>query len=112
MKTSRGRASWTLVNGENTEHIVETPRAAVNSTITAKNLALAGLGITQLPRFIAEPHIANGSLACVLPGWSHIPAPVHAVFASSRYMDPKVRAFVDHCLKVFSPGMAAASQRG
>lgn len=98
MKGPRGRPSWTLVNGLDTEHIAESPRASVNSTIAAKNLALAGLGIAQLPRFMAEPYVANGTLSHVLPGWAEIPAPVHAVFASSRYMDPKVRSFVDLCL--------------
>lgn len=41
------------------------------------------------------------SLSCVLPGWAEIPAPVHAVFASSRDMDPKVRSFVDLSLSMF-----------
>lgn len=104
MKTTRGRSNWALVNGENTEKITVSPRCAVNSTIAAKNLALAGLGITHLPRFMAEPYVAVGTLSCVLPGWAEVPAPVHAVFASSRYMDPKVRSFVDLCLSAFKDG--------
>lgn len=101
MKTTRGRSNWALVNGANTEKVTVSPRSAVSSTITARNLALAGLGVTQLPRFIAEPHVAEGTLSCVLPGWAEVPAPVHAVFASSRYMDPKVRSFVDLSLCAF-----------
>lgn len=104
MKISRGRPTWTLVNGLDTEDIAEPPRAAVSSTVTARNLALAGLGIAQLPRFMAEPYVANGMLSCVLPGWAETPAPVHAVFTSSRYMDPKVRSFVDLCLSSFKGG--------
>ncbi|WP_349263364.1 LysR substrate-binding domain-containing protein [Steroidobacter sp.] len=50
---------------------------------------------------MAEPFVADGTLSRVLPGWSEIPAPVHAVFASSRYMDPKVRSFVDLCRSAF-----------
>lgn len=109
MKMTRGRSSWTLVNGANTERVTASPRCAVNSTIAAKNLALAGLGIAQLPRFMAEPYVADGTLSCVLPGWPEIPAPVHAVFASSRYMDPKVRSFVDLCLSAFK-GSNGSSQ--
>ncbi|MCW1937882.1 LysR substrate-binding domain-containing protein [Pseudomonas sp. MDMC_285] len=75
-----------------------------NSTIAAKNLAIAGLGIAQLPRFMAEPYAADGTLSRVLPGWAEVPAPVHAVFASSRCMDPKVRSFVDLCLSAFKDG--------
>jgi len=101
MKITRGRSNWVLINGENTEKVTVSPRCAVNSTIAAKNLALAGLGITHLPRFLAEPYVVAGTLTCVLPGWAEAPAPVHAVFASSRYMDPKVRRFVDLCLNEF-----------
>lgn len=101
MKIRRGRPFWTLVNGSETVDISESPRAAVSSTVAAKNLALAGLGIAQLPRFIAAAHVADGSLYRVLPGWSEQSSPVHALFASSRYMDPKVRGFVDLCLRAF-----------
>ncbi len=105
MKTQPGRPSWTLLNGTETEYVEISPRASVNSTLTAKNLALAGIGIAQLPRFIAEPYVNNGNLSLVLSGWSHAPAPVHAVFASSRYMDPKVRSFVDLCVSEFQVTM-------
>jgi LysR family transcriptional regulator, regulator for bpeEF and oprC len=101
MKTVQGRANWSLVNGGAMEKVTAIPRCAVNSTISAKNLVLEGLGIAQLPRFVAAPYMAEGRLACVLPGWAEVPAPVHAVFASSRYMDPKVRSFVDLCLGAF-----------
>ncbi|WP_326542710.1 LysR family transcriptional regulator [Pseudorhodoferax sp.] len=101
MKTTRGRSNWSLVNGAHKEKITVSPRCAVNSTIAARDLALAGLGITQLPRFMAAPHVADGTLSCVLAGWAEVPAPVHAVFASSRYMDPKVRSFVDLSVGAF-----------
>jgi DNA-binding transcriptional LysR family regulator len=101
MKTSSGRASWTLVNDDATEKVTHTPRCALDNIIAAKNLTLSGLGIAQLPRFMAEPHVAEGTLVRVLPGWGSIAMPVHAVFASTRYMDPKVRGFVDLCRDAF-----------
>jgi len=102
MKTTRGRANWSLVNSSQTEKIAVPPRCAVNSMIAAKNLVLEGLGIAQLPRFMGEPYVTDGILSPVLPEWAEIPAPVHAVFASSRYMDPKVRSFVDLCVSMFT----------
>ncbi|WP_417707903.1 LysR family transcriptional regulator [Pseudomonas sp.] len=102
MKNTRGRANWSLVNSSQTEKIAVPPRCAVNSMIAAKNLVLEGLGIAQLPRFMAEPYVTDGVLSPVLPEWAEIPAPVHAVFASSRYMDPKVRSFVDLCVSMFT----------
>ncbi|WP_226573944.1 LysR family transcriptional regulator [Acuticoccus sediminis] len=101
MKTTGRRTSWTLVNGEATVKISSVPRCALDNTIAVKNMASSGLGIALLPRFMAAPHIDEGTLSSVLPGWASTPLPVHAVFASTRYMDPKVRGFVDLCRDAF-----------
>lgn len=102
MKTSSsGRTSWTLLNGETTEKVSQTPRCALDNMLAMRNLTLSGLGVAQLPRYIAEPYVAKGDLTRVLPGWASTPMPVHAVFASTRYMDPKVRGFVDLCRDAF-----------
>ncbi len=101
MHVPRGRPSWSLVNGDQIEKITRTPRCVVNNTITARNLALSGLGIVQLPRYLAGPHVAKGALTVVLPSWARSTVPVHAVFASTRYMDPKVRGFIDLCRERF-----------
>lgn len=102
MHAPRGRPSWTLIDGARTERIDQSPRCAINNIIGATNMALAGLGIAQLPEYIAEPHVKHGALERVLYDWARTPAPVHAVFASSRYMDPKVRRFVDLAVARFS----------
>lgn len=101
MHAPRGRPAWILINGERTETVSQAPRCVVNNTMAASNLALSGLGIVQLPKYMAERHLADGSLVGVLPEWSRAPVPVHAVFASTRYMDPKVRSFVDLCRDSF-----------
>ncbi|MBS7541509.1 LysR family transcriptional regulator [Ancylobacter oerskovii] len=106
MKTSSGRSSWTLVNGQASEKVSQTPRCALDNMIALKNLAVSGLGITQLPRYMAGPHVAEGTLVHVLPDWASAPMPVHSVFASTRYMDPKVRGFVDLCRDAFRDGGA------
>lgn len=101
MKASSGRPTWTLVNGPATEKVAQTPRCLLDNIVAARNLTLSGLGIAQLPRFMAEPHVAEGRLVRLLPDWASIPMPVHAVFASTRYMDPKVRGFIDLCRDAF-----------
>lgn len=102
MHTPRGRPHWTLVNGPLTARIEQVPRCALNNTIAARNMALAGLAIVQLPRYMAELYVADGSLERVLADWARALTPVHAVFASSRYMDPKVRGFLDLAVARFS----------
>lgn len=112
MKASGGRASWMLVNGQAMEKVAQTPRCALDNIVAAKNLTISGLGISQLPRFLAEPHVAEGRLVRVLPGWASIPMPVHAVFASTRYMDPKVRGFIDLCRDAFNEDSALYAGEG
>ena len=87
--------TWHLANAS--EHIdIETrARLVVNNHVGARDATVDGLGIALLPRFQAAPFIGDGRLVEVLPGWTRAPAPVHAVFASSRYLTPKVRAFID-----------------
>lgn len=101
MHAPRGRPGWTLVDGDKTERVMHVPRCAFDNTVAAMNAALSGLGIVQLPTYMAEPHVAQDRFARVLPNWARIPVPVHAVFASTRYMDPKVRDFVDVCREGF-----------
>ena len=87
--------AWHLMNAN--EHIdIEGPaRLVVNNHVGARDATVDGLGIALLPRFQAAPFVNDGRLVEVLPGWTRTPAPVHAVFASSRYLTPKVRAFID-----------------
>jgi DNA-binding transcriptional LysR family regulator len=94
--------------GSDAETLRLAPRLLVNNNLAACDAVAAGLGIGLLPRFQAAPLVAEGSLEEVLPGWSKPPVPVHALFASSRYPTPKVRAFVDHARKNFAAAVATA----
>jgi len=44
---------------------------------------------------VAAPALTSGQLVQVLAEWSLPSVPVNAVFASARYLTPKVRAFID-----------------
>jgi DNA-binding transcriptional LysR family regulator len=87
--------AWRLVKGRDKVEISNPPRLQINNSIAARDAAVNGFGITLLPRFHADPLVTEGRLIEVLTGWTRAPVPVHAVFPSSRYLSPKVRAFVD-----------------
>lgn len=92
---SRTRRIWTLER-EGKTHSVDAPaRLNVNNSLAVRDAAIDGLGIAQLPWRLAEPALATGALQSVLADWRLPSAPVHAVFASARYLAPKVRAFID-----------------
>lgn len=64
--------------------------------------ALAGLGVAQLARFQAAPHIASGELVEVLPEWQHPLIPMHVVYPPNRHLSARVRAFVEWAAELFA----------
>ena len=90
---------WHLANANEQVEIAARARLVVNNHVGARDATVDGLGIALLPRFLAAQFVADGRLIEVLPGWTRAPAPVNAVFASSRYLSPKVRAFIDLACK-------------
>jgi LysR family transcriptional regulator for bpeEF and oprC len=71
------------------------PRMKVNNVFAVRDAAAAGLGVARMPLVVARPLQAQGLLVPVLADWTSPTVPVHAVFASARYLAPKVRAFID-----------------
>jgi len=72
------------------------PTIAVTSTIDALvHLAESGIGIACVPNFCAKRQIADGSLASVLKEHVDRIEVVRAIWPSSRYQSPKLRAFID-----------------
>lgn len=90
---SQGR--WQLQRGNEQLRIALQPRLRVNTSLAAREAIARGLGIGLLPRRVAEADGMAGRLQRVLPDWAPPEVPVHAVFASARYLTPKVRAFID-----------------
>lgn len=63
---------------------------------------LAGLGVMQVPTFMAQEHIAAGRLVPLLTGWCTAPKPLHIVYPPNRHLSNKVRVFVDWLAELFS----------
>jgi DNA-binding transcriptional LysR family regulator len=79
----RPRARLTLDDGEG---LVEAVRA--------------GLGVAQVPSYMAAPGIADGSLVEVLVAQRPRPDPLHAVHPGPRNAPPAVRAFVEFLARI------------
>lgn len=102
------RTHWQLTRGEETRHVPLGPRFRSTNTFTIRDAAEDGLGIAALPRWIGDPLVRDGRLRTVLKDWQLPTVPVHAVFASARFLSPKVRAFVDLALEQMQPAASAA----
>lgn len=57
--------------------------------------AIAGIGLTIMPTFIAGDAIRTGKLVMVLEGYDIMDSHVYAVYASRRFVPAKIRVFVD-----------------
>lgn len=92
---ARRRLLWSFVRDGEQQTIEPVARLRVNNNFAVRDAAVDGLGIAQLPLPLAQPELEAGRLVPVMADW-HLPAaPVHAVYASARYLTPKVRAFID-----------------
>jgi LysR family transcriptional regulator for bpeEF and oprC len=105
------KAGWTLHHPAHAAPaaVKAAARLRVNAGTGVRSALLQGLGIGQLPCSMAAEAVAQGRLEPVLAPWAPAPVAVHAVYASSRYLTAKVRAFIDLALERFPrlPGLGA-----
>jgi DNA-binding transcriptional LysR family regulator len=81
-----------------------TPRAAALTTVHTDMLyaaALAGLGITGLPSFVAEEALLEHALERVLPRWHLFMTTIYAGLPSRKHVPARTRAFIDFLVHVF-----------
>ncbi|MDE1570532.1 LysR family transcriptional regulator [Aquabacter sp. P-9] len=75
---------------------------AVNDGNAYLAAGLAGLGIIQLPTFMAQAHIGTGTLVPVLTAWTTESFPVFSVFPPNRHLSARLRVFVDWVAELFA----------
>ena len=77
-------------------------RVSLNEGNAMTRAARAGLGVTQIPAFIAQPLIDGGELERVLPDWDNGSIPLYVVYPPNRHLGAKVRAFVEWVVELFA----------
>jgi DNA-binding transcriptional LysR family regulator len=90
------RHVWQLVNEKQTIEIMHDPRFISADMYALKQAALAGLGVTLLPKAVCRDELRDGLLQQVLPQWHCPPSEIQAVFPTRRGMVPAVRALIDY----------------
>jgi len=83
----------------NTDQQISVPVRGVfrsNSGETNLEMALAGLGITQLPIWMIDEYLKTGELVTVLEGFPSDSIPINAIYPQSRHIPLKVRCFVNY----------------
>ncbi len=73
-----------------------------NDGDAVREMAIAGVGIMVLPKWMSEPYIQNGQLETILTQYSPNGFPIQAVYQHNRYTPSKIRIFVDFLQKAFA----------
>ncbi len=68
---------------------------SVNAAESYTAAASLGLGISQIPRYHAIRHIADGKLVQILHAYPPSSSPVSVVYPRDRQLSPRVRVFID-----------------
>lgn len=83
------------------------PVLSVNNITFAREAALQGAGIINVPEFIAEPLVEQGLLVRILENCRLPTAELYALYPSRRFQAMKVKAFIDFIIARLEQQMQA-----
>ncbi|MBP1202371.1 DNA-binding transcriptional LysR family regulator [Duganella sp. 1411] len=90
------RPRWRLTPPDGVEvEIKYTPTFASDDVYLMSRMALAGVGVAQLPFHVCEEDIRYGRLTVLLPDHTLPGHQLHAVYPTRRGLVPAVKAFVE-----------------
>lgn len=96
MSAKERSADWQLTSKHEEYHLSFKPSVRCDDFSMLKRMAVQGLGITELPDYMAKEFEINGKLINVLPDWSFKPVALYALYPSHRGATPKVRALLEY----------------
>ena len=85
-------------------------RLTVNAMEALEPAVTGGLGVAILPAGVALPGLRSGTLVRVLRGYEAQPVNVYALYPSRRFLDAKIRTFIN-LLREEVPSMLEADER-
>jgi DNA-binding transcriptional LysR family regulator len=94
--------NWTFNGPDGDVSVKVVPRARTNSGDTCRAFALEHQGIILQPTFIVGTDLAQGLLREIMPGYRSTELGVYAVYASRKFVSPKVRLLIDFLVEAFA----------
>jgi LysR family transcriptional regulator for bpeEF and oprC len=76
---------------------------SVNDSTAQLTATLSGLGVSQLPLFMAQPFLDNGKLQLVLPEWQRAAFPLYLIYPPGRHLSGRLSTFINWVMAVFQP---------
>ncbi|RVT90024.1 LysR family transcriptional regulator [Rhodovarius crocodyli] len=97
----RDPANWRLLRDGRPVVVPMHGRLRFGNAEACTAAAVAGLGITRVPSFIAGPAFRAGTLRPVLEAFEDHPSALHALYPPGRHLAGKVRVLVDFLAACF-----------
>lgn len=101
--SARGR--WRLESEGKRTWVTPRVRLRVNNFAMVREATLAGLGLALIPADTISDDLRSGRLEHLLCDWASPLTPVHALYASTRHLSPKLRSFLDHLQAELDPAV-------
>lgn len=96
------RSGWRYQSGNREVSLPVSGKFRVNNSEVLLQLALDGMGIVLFPTYILGQYLKSGRLVEILPdSVANADTSLYATYLPNRYMQPKVRAFIDHLMAHF-----------
>ena len=84
-----------IVKFDNEKTVAVQPFLGVNDAQTLLKLALAGLGIVKLHRYVVQDYIKSGDLLELFTDENKSEIPIYVAFQQRRFVPSKIRCFLD-----------------
>ena len=98
-----GKSVWQFTRGNESVQVGVASHFSANEATALLQAALAGGGLALQPTYLANPHLAHGSLVHVLPEWQVPRMTIYALYTSRRHLSPAVRGFLDFLVERLTP---------
>ena len=97
-----GKSVWRFQRGTEQTQVSVASHFSANEATALLQAALAGGGIALQPTYLANPHLAQGTLQVVLPQWQVPAMTIYALYPSRKNLSPAVRALLDFLVERFA----------
>jgi DNA-binding transcriptional LysR family regulator len=100
---------WTLIGpGGSSRKIKHDARMRCGDFSAIREAAVEGMGIALLPDHSCRDYLSAGKLVQVFPDWHSPDGFVHVVYTARRGLPAAARAFLDHLVSAFPPGILSS----
>lgn len=88
---------WRFRSGKRLIELRPTPLISLDDGEAIVSAIAAGLGVGQIPGYMATPALAAGEVIELLPNMREPVIPISAVYPSQRHLPSRTRAFIELC---------------